>query len=175
MKQDWNCSAQELFEKLDSSQSGLSQAQVEAHQQAHGLNQLQEKKKKSVFMVFLSQFADMLVIVLLVAALISMVTGNLESTLVILAVLIMNAVLGTVQHVKAEKSLEGLKAMSAPNARVLRDGKEPPVLAGIDLPLRGKAEVFWLPGDEGACEPSAQGWTLSGFRRGCIVKIQNEK
>lgn len=58
---------------------------------------------------------------------------------------------------------------------VLRDGKEPPVLAGIDLPLRGKAEVFWLPGDEGACEPSAQGWTLSGFRRGCIVKIQNEK
>ena len=53
-----------------------------------------------------------------------MVTGNLESTLVILAVLIMNAVLGTVQHVKAEKSLEGLKAMSAPNARVLRDGKE---------------------------------------------------
>ena len=124
MKQDWNCSAQELFDKLDSGQSGLSQAQVEAHQQAHGLNQLQEKKKKSVFMVFLSQFADMLVIVLLVAALISMVTGNLESTLVILAVLIMNAVLGTVQHVKAEKSLEGLKAMSAPNARVLRDGKE---------------------------------------------------
>ncbi|HIU41576.1 MAG TPA: cation-translocating P-type ATPase [Candidatus Egerieicola faecale] len=124
MKQDWNCSAQELFEKLDSGQSGLSQAQVEAHQQAHGLNQLQEKKKKSVFMVFLSQFADMLVIVLLVAALISMITGSLESTLVILAVLIMNAVLGTVQHVKAEKSLEGLKAMSAPNARVLRDGKE---------------------------------------------------
>ena len=124
MKQDWNCSAQELFDKLDSGQSGLSQAQVQAHQQAHGLNQLQEKKKKSVFMVFLSQFADMLVIVLLVAALISMVTGNLESTLVILAVLIMNAVLGTVQHVKAEKSLEGLKAMSAPNARVLRDGKE---------------------------------------------------
>ncbi|HIR40970.1 MAG TPA: cation-translocating P-type ATPase [Candidatus Egerieicola pullicola] len=124
MKQDWNCSAQELFDKLDSGQSGLSQAQVEAHQQVHGLNQLQEKKKKSVFMVFLSQFADMLVIVLLVAALISMVTGNLESTLVILAVLIMNAVLGTVQHVKAEKSLEGLKAMSAPNARVLRDGKE---------------------------------------------------
>ena len=124
MKQDWNCSAQELFDKLDSGQSGLSQAQVEAHQQAHGLNQLQEKKKKSVFMVFLSQFADMVVIVLLVEALMSMVTGNLESTLVILAVLIMNAVLGTVQHVKAEKSLEGLKAMSAPNARVLRDGKE---------------------------------------------------
>ena len=66
MKQDWNCSAQELFDKLDSGQSGLSQAQVEAHQQVHGLNQLQEKKKKSVFMVFLSQFADMLVIVLLV-------------------------------------------------------------------------------------------------------------
>ena len=63
MKQDWNCSAQELFE-ID---IRIGQAQVEAHQQVHGLNQLQEKKKKSVFMVFLSQFADMLVIVLLVA------------------------------------------------------------------------------------------------------------
>ena len=78
-----------------------------------------------------------------------MVTGNLESTLVILAVLIMNAVLGTVQHVKAEKSLEGLKAMSAPNARVLRDGKE------MSIPLQGsyrwgtlycwKPETWCLP------------------------------
>ena len=73
-------------------------------------------------MVFLEQFKDLLVFILAVAAVISMVSGNVESTLVIFAVLIMNAVLGTVQYLKAEKSLESLKAMSAPVAKVLRNG-----------------------------------------------------
>lgn len=66
-------------------------------------------KKKSVLQVFLGQFCDLLVIILIAAAVISMFSGNVSSTVVILVVLVMNAVLGTIQHVKAEKSLESLK------------------------------------------------------------------
>ena len=80
-------------------------------------------RKKPVWQVFLEQFKDLLVVILIAAAVISMLSGNVESTIVIFAVLILNAVLGTVQHCKAEKSLESLKAMSAPTARVLRDGE----------------------------------------------------
>ena len=76
-----------------------------------------------MWQVFLEQFKDLLVVILIAAAVISMLSGNVESTVVIFAVLILNAVLGTVQHCKAEKSLESLKAMSAPTARVLRDGE----------------------------------------------------
>lgn len=76
-----------------------------------------------MWQVFLEQFKDLLVVILVVAAVISMLSGNAESTIVIFAVLILNAVLGTVQHCKAEKSLESLKAMSAPTARVFRDGE----------------------------------------------------
>ena len=100
---------------------------LESHQAAEilqrvGENVLQESKKKSVLAVFVSQFADLLVIILMVAAVISMVSGNLESTIVIFAVIILNAVLGTVQYVKAEKSLASLKALSSPHVKVLRDG-----------------------------------------------------
>ena len=72
-------------------------------------------------MVFLEQFEDLLVIILIIAAIISMLSSNIESTIVIFAVLILNAILGTVQHFKAEKSLESLKAMSSPTAKVIRD------------------------------------------------------
>ena len=72
--------------------------------------------------IFLEQFKDLLVIILIIAALISAVSENVESTIVIFAVLILNAILGTVQYLKAEKSLESLKAMSSPTAKVLRGG-----------------------------------------------------
>ncbi len=74
--------------------------------------------------VFLSQFKDLLVIILIIAAVISAATGNLESTLVIFAVIILNAILGTVQHFKAEASLDSLKALSSPSAKVYRNGKK---------------------------------------------------
>ena len=105
-----------------SMEKGLDSLQAEKILQREGENVLQESKKKSVFAVFASQFADLLVIILLVAAVISMVSGNVESTVVIFAVIIMNAVLGTVQYVKAEKSLDSLKALSSPHVKVLRDG-----------------------------------------------------
>ena len=104
--------------------SGLTSGEAEKRLQEVGLNQLSEGKKKSALQVFAEQFKDLLVIILLAAALISAISGNVESTLVIFAVLILNAVLGTVQYFKAEKSLESLKAMSSPTAKILRDGKK---------------------------------------------------
>lgn len=89
-----------------------------------GENTLKEGKRKSTLQVFLSQFADLLVIILVAAAIISMLSGNVESTIVIFAVIIMNAILGTVQHKKAEKSLDSLKSLSSPNAKVMRGGQK---------------------------------------------------
>ena len=105
------------------SANGLSGQEAQARAQQFGPNQLAEGEKKGVLQVFAEQFKDLLVIILIIAALISAASGNLESTIVIIAVLILNAILGTVQYFKAEKSLESLKAMSSPTAKVLRDGK----------------------------------------------------
>ena len=87
-----------------------------------GKNKLTEEKQKSLLVVFLDQFKDLLVAILIIAAGVSAFSGNAESAMVIFAVLILNAVLGTVQHRKAEKSLASLKAMSAPITKVMRDG-----------------------------------------------------
>lgn len=105
-------------------ESGLSDSQVTESREKNGANIIAEEKPKSIFMVFLEQFADLLVIILIIASIISMLTGEIESTIVILVVIVMNAILGTVQHVKAQKSLASLKAMSSPNARVIRNGKQ---------------------------------------------------
>ncbi len=121
-KEDWNYSAQELLQKFDVTEQGLNNARVEETRRLIGENILQEGKKKSTLEVFLGQFCDLLVVILIIAAIISMFSGNAESTIVILLVLIMNAVLGTVQHVKAQRSLESLKQLSAPNAKVIRNG-----------------------------------------------------
>ena len=121
-KKDWNYSTQELLQKFDVTEQGLNNARVEEIRRQTGENILQEGKKKSTLEVFLGQFCDLLVVILIIAAIISMFSGNVESTIVILLVLIMNAVLGTVQHVKAQRSLESLKQLSAPNAKVIRNG-----------------------------------------------------
>lgn len=118
----WKYSVQELEQEFNVSKEGLCKEQVEAIRQKTGENVLSEKKKKSVIAVFFSQFCDFLIAILLIAAIISMFSGNVESTIVIILVLIMNAVLGTIQHVKAQKSLDSLKQLSSPMAKVLRDG-----------------------------------------------------
>ena len=110
---------------LDAQQAGmegLSDREAGRRREQYGPNKLSEGKKKSVAQVFAEQFKDLLVIILIVAAVISALSENVESTIVIFAVLILNAVLGTVQYLKAEKSLESLKAMSSPSAKVLRGG-----------------------------------------------------
>ena len=118
----WNISTEELMRQHQVTKEGLTSQQVDKIRQAKGENILQEGKKKSIFQVFISQFADLLVVILIVAAVISMFSGNVESTIVILLVLVMNAVLGTIQHVKAQRSLESLKQLSSPCAKVIRDG-----------------------------------------------------
>ena len=122
MKEWYQMHEEEVLEALGSDANGLSREKAETLLKTHGENVLRETKKKSVWRVFAEQFADLLVIILIIAAIISMISGNVESTIVIFAVITMNAILGTVQHEKAEKSLASLKTLSAPTAKVLRGG-----------------------------------------------------
>lgn len=122
MKEWYQMHEDEVLEALGSDANGLSSEKAENLLKTHGENVLRETKKKSVWRVFAEQFADLLVIILIIAAIISMISGNVESTIVIFAVITMNAILGTVQHEKAEKSLASLKTLSAPTAKVLRGG-----------------------------------------------------
>lgn len=100
----------------------LTSEQARKNQEEYGFNELVEGKKKSVPQIFLEQFKDFLVIILIFAAVISGFLGDAESALVIFIVITINAILGTVQTVKAEQSLDSLKQMSAPEAKVIRDG-----------------------------------------------------
>ena len=137
MSKPWfNRTPEEVLTDLSSAQEGLTAQEAQRRLSEHGPNKLQEGKHKSVPVLFLEQFKDLLVIILLIAAVVSALTENVESTIVIFAVLILNAVLGTVQYLKAEKSLESLKAMSSPTAKVLRGGVR------VEIP---SAEV--VPGD----------------------------
>ena len=126
MKQEkniWEQSRVELFQKLDCRETGLSQEDAADRLAKYGANELHAGKQKSVLQIFLGQFADFLVLILILAAVISACMGDVESMIVILAVITMNAILGTVQTVKASASLDSLKQMSAPTAKVLRDGQ----------------------------------------------------
>ena len=124
MKQYYLQTKDEVLKEFRTGSDGLSTKQAEENLAKYGKNALVEGKKKTAFQVFLEQFKDLMVIILIIAAVISAFTGDLESTLVIIAVLILNAILGTVQHVKAEKSLESLKSLSSPSAKVLRNGEK---------------------------------------------------
>ncbi|MFW5652067.1 MAG: cation-translocating P-type ATPase [Acetivibrio ethanolgignens] len=120
----FNQEREQLYQKLRTGEQGLSREEAEKRLQRYGANKLREGKKKGVVQVFLEQFFDLLVAILIVAAFISMLSGNIESTMVIFAVILLNAILGTVQHIKAEKSLDSLKALSSPSAKVIRDGEK---------------------------------------------------
>ena len=115
-------------------ETGLTSEQAKKKLDEVGRNALKEAKKKSTLQVFLEQFADLLVLILIVAAVISMISGNIESTIVIFVVIVLNAVLGTVQYVKAEKSLDSLKALSSPHAKVLRDGRKMEIESELVVP-----------------------------------------
>ncbi|WP_300361226.1 calcium-translocating P-type ATPase, PMCA-type [Fusobacterium sp.] len=124
MKKFFNQSTKELFDEFGITEEGLSSAQVKENMEKYGLNQLEEGEKESAFSIFISQFKDVLVIILIIAGFISMFTGNFESSIVIFVVITMNAILGTVQHIRAESSLESLKNLSSPKTRVIRDGEK---------------------------------------------------
>ncbi len=124
MKEWYRLSTEETLREMHVTAEGLTAQEAVTRLKSHGENILLEGKKKTVLQVFAGQFQDLLVAILIVAAVISSFSGNLESTLVILVVIVLNAVLGTVQYVKAEKSLGSLKQLSSPNAKVLRDGRK---------------------------------------------------
>ena len=122
MKSYFNINVEDSLKDFNVTKDGLTSQQVTESLSKNGLNALNEKKKQTVIQVFLSQFKDLLVFILIIAGIISMMSDNVESTLVIFAVIILNAILGTVQHFKAEQSLDSLKALSSPSAKVIRDG-----------------------------------------------------
>lgn len=136
MKNHFNKTSNELFNEFNTSNDGLDSSSLDSLRNKHGFNELIESERKSLIVIFLEQFKDFIVGVLLAASIVSFAVGNKESTIVILIVLIVNALLGTIQHVKAEASLKSLKALSAPNSKVIRNGVK------IEIPSR---EV--LPGD----------------------------
>lgn len=117
-------SSDEVIDELGITIQGLCDKDVQKRREIYGFNELEEGKRKSVLEVFFEQFKDFLVIILLVAAVISAFLGEIESTIVIMIVVVLNAILGTIQHVKAEQSLNSLKALSSPVAKLLRDGQK---------------------------------------------------
>lgn len=123
---------EDVLTMLGTDENGLTQNQAKENQKKYGKNELAEGKKKNPFILFLEQYKDFLVIILIIAAIISGVLGDIESAIVIFVVITINAILGTVQHIKAEQSLDSLKEMSAPTAKVIRDG-EIKVVEGKDV------------------------------------------
>lgn len=123
MKELYQMTSNEVRQKLNGKTEPLTNEEIAKRQQEYGLNELVEEKKKNVFQVFLKQFADFLVIILIIAAIVSAALGDVESSVVILVVITMNGILGTVQTIKAEHSLQSLKELSMPMAKVIRDGQ----------------------------------------------------
>ena len=144
MKNYYQLSQNEVRREVNGKEEALTSSEVQQNQGKYGLNELVEGKKKSTIQIFLEQFKDFLVIILIVAAVVSGILGDAESAIVILIVITINAILGTVQTVKAEQSLNSLKELSAPLAKVLRDGNV------IQIPSKEVTigdEVFLEAGD----------------------------
>ena len=100
----------------------MTEAQIKEHIEKYGRNEIEAAGKKSVLQLFLEQYKDFLVIILIISAIISGILGDIQGAVVIVVVITMNAILGTVQTVKAEQLLESLKKLSGPEAKVLRNG-----------------------------------------------------
>ncbi len=130
MNEFYKKSSNEVIETLGVTDKGLNHEEIKKRREQYGFNELEEAARKSHLQVFIDQFKDFLVIILLAAALISAFLGKLESTLVIMVVITINAILGTIQHIKAEQSLKSLKALSSPTAKVLRNGQK------VEIPSR---------------------------------------
>lgn len=122
MKLDYQKSKSDLFVGYHTRTTGLTREYVKEKLELEGYNELVEGNKKSSIILFFEQFKDFLVMILLAAATISAFLGDIEGAAVIFTVVFLNAILGMVQHKKAEKSLDSLKQLSAPNAKVVRDG-----------------------------------------------------
>lgn len=124
MEKYYNLPLKTVLERVESTKEGLTQQQAQNRLHKYGENVLQESKKKSTFAIFLEQFKDFLVIILIIAGVVSLFLADAESAIVIFVVITLNAILGTIQYIKAEQSLESLKSLSAPTVKVLRDNQK---------------------------------------------------
>ena len=122
MKYFYQKESKEILDELNTTTSGLNSKEVEKRQEKYGLNVLPEAPRPSGFQIFLNQFKDLIVLILIAAAVISGVTGDAESSIVIVVVLIINAILGTTQTLNAQRSVDSLKQLSVPKVKVIRDG-----------------------------------------------------
>ncbi len=124
----------DLYKDFESSEEGLSSQEAEERIKTYGRNELKEKKKKSPILLFLSQFKDFIVIILIIATIISALVHEYADAIVIAIILIVNAILGFVQEYRAEKSIEALKKLAGLKATVLRDGKEEKIDSTLLVP-----------------------------------------
>lgn len=118
----------EIEQLLDTSPSGIDNITASQRLNEYGKNQLEDKKKKTILQMLLHQLTDFMILILIAAAVISGFLGDLTDTVIILAIIVINAVVGFIQEYRAEKAMEALKNMAASNARVLREGNQ------IDIP-----------------------------------------
>mgnify|MGYP002627039301 CR=1 FL=1 len=139
---EYAMSKQELRRKLKSNlEVGLTEEEVDSRLKKYGKNKLEDKKKDNIFIKFIKQFNDFMIIILIIASVISAVmakidgTGDYVESIIIIGIVILNAIMGLVQENKAEKSLEALQKMSAPTCKVIRDGKQE-VVSGEDIVIR---------------------------------------
>ena len=123
-----------ILKEFKTTEKGLSDNEVRNRKDIFGDNALKEKKRKGILKVFLNQFKDLLVGILIVAGIISIITDNVESTLVIFIVIFLNAILGTVQYFKAEQSLEALRSLTAAKCKVIRNGLKQEILSKDIVP-----------------------------------------
>ena len=123
MEQWYGLTQEEVLKRLSTNRTGLSEEEAEKRLEVYGENILKEQEEMPWWQIFLGQFKDLLVMILIGAAGVSMVTGDPESALVIFSVLLLNAVLGTVQHQKARRSLESLKRLASTDTLLLREGR----------------------------------------------------
>lgn len=138
----YNKDVNSVIETLQTDENaGLTTAEVASRQARYGANLLKGKKKKGMFLKFLDQFKDVMILILLAAAAVSFVVAILEGEAkgffepaLILIIVVVNAIMGVMQESKAEKALEALKSMSAPHSRVIRDGEEHIVMASALVP-----------------------------------------
>ena len=126
--------SQTILKEFKTTEKGLSDNEVKKRKESFGNNALKEKKRKGILKVFFNQFKDLLVGILIVDGIISIITDNVESTLVIFIVILLNAILGTVQYFKAEQSLEALKSLTAAKCKVIRDGIKQEILSKDIVP-----------------------------------------
>ncbi len=135
MSKSWHAQkTEEVLEELKSSGKGLESQEAQSRLAAYGPNELKKKKGKSPIKLFFDQFADVLMIILIIATGLSLAIGETVDALIILAIVIASAALGFTQEYRSEKAVEALKRMTAPTAIVLRDGKETKVPASQLVP-----------------------------------------